>query len=675
MTDLSSLPIFQPLSDATRHALETLPTLGPHDYLEVHQDEETEDFLLKADTWRPVDTATNRAHDGTPVERCSKWLEAHVSKWYSAFPEREWTRGVPAYLRVPVTDYTCLLIQACWPASRIIFMSLDAEVYYLHTLARFLSGNARAAMQARFKRNREVPSAPAGFREVAGLELADYQHVAVSFVAHQEQGCLYMDMGTGKTPITVAVVCAEAREAERMQRVLVVCPPEVRINWQREFARFASCPGKVCVLRGDAYRRLRLLTHAVREDLEVRFSACIVSYDTVSNDVEYLAAVPWDRIVTDEAHWFKGPETRRWAALARLRDSAARRLELTGTPIANTYRDLWTQLEFLGQGMSGFSSFEAFRTFHGKYEGLGDESGVEKLVGLKNVPLMQERLARVSFMITKEEAHLNLPEKTYDYHEVKMTPRQQKFYDAMVRQMVIELEEEAARDARRMTASHVLTKLMRLAQITSGFVAWDAEINPDTGDVLTAREIEQIDPGRNPKILAVERMMRERDPLCKTLIWACFREDVSCLTSHLEARGFIGGHYYGDTPERLRQEQVDRFNRDDDFTFLVLNPQSAGMGLNLVGYDVERPDASEMWCGHEIFASCNWSSVLRSQAEDRAHRRGTRRNVRITDLVIPDTIDPEIRQAVTDKQTMAMEIQDVSEILERVLDWRWNDGR
>src|SRR5690606_16184940 len=103
------------------------------------------------------------------------------------------------------------------------------------------------------------------------------------------------------------------------------------------------------------------------------------------------------------------------------------RMVLTGTPIANRLFDLWTQLEFLGKGLSGFKSFTNFRNFYGSFLKVDAEksgSQVEKLIGYKNLPLIQERLTRLCYMVTKKEADLQLPDKVYDVYEVEMTKQQ-----------------------------------------------------------------------------------------------------------------------------------------------------------------------------------------------------------------------------------------------------------
>ncbi len=680
---IEKLPIFEPLTKATRNALKPLDICGEYDYLEIRSSVERDGYLLiRVNSWDHCGEDDSEGHTltGIPVRRISEYVKTRWQKWMVAFPEMRLPPGSMEY-EVPITDYSCLVIHCCWPRDRVVFQSENTRNEYTACLLQFFSTNKRARMVAEFKEEEVVPEMPEHFEEPAGTELADYQKVAHMFGLAQSSSAWFMDRGTGKTICSVSLVCDEGKltrqgklnsinDEGHMMRTLIVVPKHLRLNWQREFAKFANTPGKVTIIRGGKRKRVKALTHAVKDDPECAFSVAIIPYDTVSQDMDVLGYIPWDRIITDESQYFKSPTSRRWKALRDLRDLSGRRLILTGSPIGNSYKDLYTQLEFGHHGNSGFGRYENFRSFYGKFRDkkaiAGD--GVSKLLGMENVPLLQEKLARYAYAVTKEEAGLNLPDKVYDFHEVNMTERQAEFYNKMCSELAIEIEEDES--DKRMTADHLLTRLLRLAQITSGFVTWQEVVNPHTGDVVSPRRVEQIDSiYKNPKINAVVDMMKEKASGEKTLIWSTSVEDIEAVHARLQVEGFKGGTFYGSTSSTERVENEDAFNQDPDFVYLILNPMTGGVGLNLIGYDVDDPDGptKHCYCSHEIFFCCNWSALLRGQAEDRAHRRGTKFSVRITDLVIQGTIDIDIRERVVQKQEMASLIQDVSAILKSVL--------
>jgi SNF2 family DNA or RNA helicase len=137
--------------------------------------------------------------------------------------------------------------------------------------------------------------------------------------------------------------------------------------------------------------------------------------------------------------------------------------------------------------------------------------------------------------------------------------------------------------------------------------------------------------------------------------------------------GICAVPYYGKTSEKDRDDVVYRFNHDRDVKVLVGNPACGGAGLNLLGYPPDLANEYDTNCTHHIYYAQDWSMIKRSQSSDRSHRRGTRKPVRITDLVVPGTIDEEIRRRVTSKMMTAYEIGDIRQILKAVLQGVLND--
>lgn len=694
MTTNASQVIIEALNEATGEALQPL-RLSKTDFLEVWMHENGSDLIARAvncrpfgassfasmgdgflppsqtKTVRPLVTETGLEVLATPYAPSpaatrffAKLVERRHLGERSAARQGEW--------QITATDFNCLLIASAWPKERIAFRSDTARTTFKVAMGTFIAQNARAELQARFKIDGEVPALPPEFRDRKGLELAPYQRAALAFSLKSEGTALFMEQGTGKTAVTVARICTEARmhrkgllgDEPRMMRVLVVCPKQVRINWQREIAKFTTVTGKVTILRGHKAKRMQLVTHAIRQEDDCAFSVVICNYDTARIDSEILEMIPWDLAVIDESHYIKRSSTKRGQALIKsIRDSADRRMALTGTPIANSIIDFYGQAEFLGHGYSGFATLSGFKKFHAKF----DDRQQQKIVSYENIPLFQERLARISFRITKEEAGLHLPDKVYDLVEIEMSTSQTNLYNQIAES--IQVEVQAGLEAGTMTVEHVLTRLLRLAQVTSGHYVIDPVYSED-GTLVRAKQVKTI--ADNPKLEALVTMLREQnedDPRCKTLVFATFIHDVETIRDRLRDEGIRCEAYYGATSDNDRQRIVDEFNNDPELKVLVGNPTTMAEGLNLLGYNPDLPEDEQIDtnCGHVVFFSTNWSALERPQAEDRAHRRGTRMPVRITDLVVPDTIDEVIRQRVTSKRESADRLQDIKQILLDVL--------
>jgi SNF2 family DNA or RNA helicase len=137
--------------------------------------------------------------------------------------------------------------------------------------------------------------------------------------------------------------------------------------------------------------------------------------------------------------------------------------------------------------------------------------------------------------------------------------------------------------------------------------------------------------------------------------------------------------YYGDTSVKNREQAIEDFNNDKDVKIFIGNPMSSGAGLNLLGYNPENPEdigethfavtengveeINHSFCGRAIYLSRSWSFRDRSQSEARCHRRGTKIQVEYIDLIVEDTIDTKVLDALNGKKEGSELLQDVRSIL------------
>lgn len=494
------------------------------------------------------------------------------------------------------------------------------------------------------------------------LPLEPYQQVACWASMLAGSYCLFMEQGTGKTATVIARIDTECARRETPLRVLVVCPKNVRTNWVNELSRFSVHKHKAAVLRGDLLKRTKTLVCTLTPTGGARFTVCVVAYEAAVGMIDTLKSVKWDLVVVDESHYIKTHSTKRTRAIWELRDCARSRMILTGTPITNSPLDLYAQLEFLGRGYSGFNTWKAFKKFYGVT--VETEDGHEMFVDVQNMPIMQERMARRAFVVRKEDALPYLPPKRYSIEEVEMTKRQTDIYKKLRTQLMVEIEDAMNSDrAAAVVINNVLTKLLRLAQVTSGFLPVQDVIEAD--GTVTEWHVEVFSP--NPKLERLVEMMRDKGPDEKTIIWACFRHDLFSIHDALLDAGLDGVMFYGDTKDAEREEAIRRYNHDVDCKYFVSNPAAGGTGTNLIGYPPGREDEFTTNTTQMVYYSQNWSAVQRSQSEDRSHRRGTRERLLVTDLCVPGTIDEEIRARVTKYMSTAYQISDVRAIVRGIL--------
>ena len=655
--DLISQKFIEPLSDSTKRLF--LPISFAHnDKLHISLDEEGKRFLFKFYAL---------TSDGREVT--SSWI---YKRFIQRIPERKLVAGFGSVqFLVACTDFTAILTNALWDKDRLSFED-DAKIVFDYLLIRFMKQTFNSEIKAKYKLHKIVPEMPDDWIDHPKRPLMDSQKVALASSLYEDGANHWGEQGTGKTPVIISRVCYEAhriyKKEKRMYRALIVVPKCVRMSWHNKFMDFAVHPGKLTVLRGDQLDRVKLMCEAFKPDDDCEYTVVICSYGTIQQSWEAIRMVEWDHCSLDEAHMIKSDKTKRWKRILELREICKSRSGLTGTPIANSLFDAWTQLEWLGEGLSGFTSYKAFRSYYGKFLP-ADENHREILNGYNNLPIIQERFARLCFMITRKEAMPELPGKTYDIYEVEMSKFQRECYINLQKKLAIEIEADMERSTnQQLTAKNILTKLLRLSQITSGYIKWDTVIDDDGNS--TGGSIEDIFP--NPKIDAVIEILKSKTKFDKTIIWTNWVHVIKMLSKRLDEEGIKHVTFFGGTSDRDRDEAQRQYNEDPNCKVFLGNPAAGGVGLDLWGHIPEWVGTTkDHGCNttQEIYVSQSWSMIHRTQSEDRGVRWGTRVSVLITDLIFPGTIDEEIACRVVDKKINAVKLQDVTNIMQKILSY------
>lgn len=664
--------ILKPLSPSTAELLNPIK-LGVTDRLHVSIDKDQKYFYLKA--YADLKGTTVACSSTCSVKFFARLMEA----------EREASKHPYVIYSCAATDTNALILNAIWPTDKITF-DVDADVLYTYLIARFMGGTENGAKRADYKINHIDPKEYEGFIEHPdeNRRLTSYQKCGL----FTDTQAYFMEQGTGKTPVLIAEICHKASKLPvgEFLKVAIVCPKNVRNNWLREYQSFATVPAKVAVIRGTFMERLRTITE-VMNNVEDKFKAVILifSYDGVATSWEMsigehkfpaLSAIKFDLGIWDEAHYVKNPRTRRWEYAKKLRDNCKITRILTGTPITNSIMDLYTLFELLGEGESGFSTHKAYKSFYGVYIKVAATTGNGpsqlKLVDVQNLPFLQERMNRKAFLLTKAEALPDLPKKVYTIYDVPMIPIQVEWYNKMLNDLAIELQNMGSMD--QVTANTMLVRMLRLAQITSGYLMSPAQSDPLTGAITSKPTVKycQDIPPKVAKLLEIIKASTNND---KFIVWANWNADINIISKVLRDNNINYVVFTGSTSDLQRVEAEDRFNKQSAIHCKVFigNAAAGGTGLNLRGYDpltlgTDLDHGGN--CSYVVYYSQGWSMVHRNQSEDRAHRRGTRVQVNYIDLQCTGTIDEQIRDAVSDKSNKAKSIQDLREIMLKVLETR-----
>lgn len=632
------------------------------------------ELLLQPDEWLRVELNSEdelnlipfvMGPEGKPIQK--------ELGWYANYGWAQQIIGksrIQNYWNCPLNDAAALALDE-WPAERIQW---QGDRVKLAVQARKLSLRVRekvAELIANYKKYNVIPAAADAIKSRPGITLNPFQKLGAYVIKNAPNWGIWFEQGCGKTPtlITGACECARDRaDKTKPYKVLGIVPPNLLLNWCREIPRFSTCRGVVADLVGTVPKRTIDMLEAMNlgHRLQVDYVWCLISSDSVSGFVNALKYITWDFIYVDESHGIKDPKAKRTQAVTEeigYGNPQARKYTLTGTPVNNSLGDLYQQLEFMEKGRSGFSSHtqfkESFSSTFKTRKGIileGKQSNIDKR--------LQEMIAKTAFIVKKKDVLKDLPEKMFSVRGIEMTAQQMSAYKMLRDQLILEANEELGMNGGSLMVNHILTKLLRLTQITAGFVSWDPETDED-GNPIGERVLEHFSP--NNKIAEMLNVVSDMEDTEKAIIWCTLEPTYDRVKDALELAGHKVVEYTGRVTSRsARQAAEDAFNLDPSVRFMVANPKSAGTGLNLLGYDKLNPSSSVTNCTKHINFSLNWSWAQRAQAMDRSHRQGTRAPLEIIDLIATNTIDQIMLEALEAKAAMAEELAsiDVRKILD-----------
>ncbi len=329
-------------------------------------------------------------------------------------------------------------------------------------------------------------------------------------------------------------------------------------------------------------------------------------------------------MVVDESTRIKTPGAKRTKNIIKVGKSAVSRRILSGLPITQGPLDYFAQFQFLDPNILGFGSMYAFRN---RYALLGGYLGKE-VMGYANLDELIALVDPHSFRVEREEC-MDLPPKTYTKRFTHLGVVQKQLYDSMARDLVAEFA------GGEVHATIVLTQLLRLQQITGGFLP----IPEDDGSYQG--RVDAI-PGTNAKIQALMEVLEEAPG--KVIIWARFRAELGLIANHIlkefgEGSGVL---FHGGVSQADRKVALLSFqDPNSPIKYFIANAQTGGLGLTLT-------EAQTV-----VYFSNSFSLEERLQSEDRCHRGGLKHPVTYVDLVAKDTLDTKVLDALRTKKNMA----------------------
>ncbi|MFN0053660.1 MAG: SNF2-related protein [Planctomycetales bacterium] len=445
----------------------------------------------------------------------------------------------------------------------------------------------------------EVHDEPQGF---AG-ELRPYQKAGVGWLRFLNEfrfgGCLADDMGLGKTIQFLAMLQDRFHRGELQRPALIVVPKSLIFNWHQECEKFTPA---LQVIEYTGLQRASL-----RKKLP-RAHVVLTTYGTVRRDILQLKEIKFDYVVLDEAQAIKNPSSQVAKATRLL--SSEFRVALTGTPIENHLRDLWSIFEFLNPGMLGRASIFKLHTSEG-----GDEES-RKLLSQALRPFILRR--------TKREVARELPDKLEQTIHCQMGKQQQQLYDELREHYRAALLGLVKKQGLARSKIHVLEALLRLRQ---------AACHPA---LLDEKYIDEPCAKLDVLGLHLSDLLEEGH---KALVFSQFTSYLAIVKRYLDQKGIV--YEYLDGQTRNRKDHIARFQTDPACGVFLISLKAGGLGLNLTAAD------------YVFLLDPWWNPAVELQAIDRAHRIGQTRQVFAYRLICRNTVEEKIADLQNKKKQLA----------------------
>ena len=431
-----------------------------------------------------------------------------------------------------------------------------------------------------------------------------YQAYAIDYIETHPISTVFLDMGLGKTSITLTAINNLLFDSFEVYKVLVIAPLRVaRDTWTNEVDKWDHLRHLICsvAVGTEAQRKAALMRQADiyiinRENIQWLIEESGLPFD-------------YDMVVIDELSSFKNHNTKRFKALLKARPTVSRIVGLTGTPASNGLMDLWAEFRILDLGQRLGRFITKYRTDYF----MPDKRNGQIVYSYKPLPYAEEAIYRQIGDITismKATDHLQLPELVSSEYTVQLSDEEKQKYDDLKQELVLSFGET------EITAANAASLSGKLSQMANG------AIYDDSGEIINIHD---------RKLDALEDIIEAANGK-PVLVAYWFKHDLARITERLKKLKIP--HSRLDDSDSIR-----RWNKGE-IPVALIHPASAGHGLNL-----QSGGSTLVWFG------LTWSLELYQQTVARLWRQGqTAQTVVVQHIVTKGTIDNRIMKALSQKE-------------------------
>lgn len=431
----------------------------------------------------------------------------------------------------------------------------------------------------------------------------EYQRFVIDYIKQNPIAAVFLDMGLGKTSITLTALNDLLFDSFDVHRILVVAPLRVARNtWSSEIKKWEHLQDlQYSIVVGTEKERMAAL--------EKRADIYIINRENVQWLVEKSGKkFDYDMVVVDELSSFKNHEAKRFRAFMKVRPKVKRIVGLTGTPSSNGLMDLFAEFKLLDMG-------ERLGRFIGAYRAnffRPDKMNGPIVYSYKPIPgaetMIYNRISDITISM-KATDYLKMPELVSSRYEVQMDDVEKQKYEEFKKDLVLEIEDG------EITAANAASLSGKLSQMANGAVY---------SDDLTVMQI------HDRKLDALEDIIEAANGK-PVLVAYWFKHDLTRITERLRKLKVIY--------QKLDSDESIRKWNEKELQVGLIHPASAGHGLNL-----QSGGSTMVWFG------LTWSLELYQQTVARLWRQGqTENTVVIQHIVTAGTIDERILKALEQK--------------------------
>lgn len=426
----------------------------------------------------------------------------------------------------------------------------------------------------------------------------DYQRYAIEYIKTHPVAAVLLDMGLGKTSITLTAMMDLLFDSFEAHRILVIAPLRVaRDTWPSDI---------------EKWQHLQLLTYSVVVGTEAERKAALSRsadiYIINRENVQWLVEqnsfrFDFDTVVIDELSSFKNHQSKRFQSLMKVRPGIRRIIGLTGTPSSNGLMDLWAEFKLLDMG-------KRLGRFIGVYRNtyfMPNKRNGQIIYSYRLLPGADEQIYRQISDITismKAGDHLKMPELVMNNYTVELSDSERERYEELKQTLVLQLPEA------EITVANAAALSSKLLQMANGAI-YDEEKNQLHIHDRKLDALEDLIEGANGKPVLVA-------------YW--FKHDLDRIRQRFSVREIK-------TSADIRDWNAGKIS------VAVIHPASAGHGLNL-----QAGGSTLIWFG------LTWSLELYQQTNARLWRQGQKGTVVIHQIIADGTIDNRVLKALQSKE-------------------------